>query len=58
MCVKIMYFEGNVVPKLRKIINFGTTFSVCVCEREREREEVGIPPNGGIPDLRGPSNKV
>lgn len=29
MCVKIMYFEGNVVTKLRKIINFGTTFSVC-----------------------------
>lgn len=54
MCVKIMYFEGNVVAKLRKIINFGTTFSVW----EREREEVGIPPNGGIPDLRGPSNKV
>ena len=34
MCVKIMYFEGNVVPKLRKIINFGTTFSVC--EREKK----------------------
>lgn len=30
MCVKIMYFEWNVVAKLRKIINFGTTFSVCV----------------------------
>ena len=56
MCVKIMYFEGNVVPKLRKIINFGTTFSVC--GSVRERKEVGIPPNGGIPDLRGPSNKV
>lgn len=51
MCVKIMYFEGNVVPKLRKIINFVTTFSVC-------KIMVGIPPNGGIPDLRGPSNKV
>lgn len=57
MCVKIMYFEGNVVPKLRKIINFGTTFSVCV-RRVGMDVTVGIPPNGGIPDLRGPSNKV
>lgn len=56
MCVKIMYFEGNVVTKLRKIINFGTTFSVC--GGVGMDVTVGIPPNGGIPDLRGPSNKV
>ena len=47
MCVKIMYFEGNVVPKLRKIINFGTTFSVCVGRAGMDMT-VGIPPNGGI----------